>query len=210
MSHETELKLSLPRDQVNALRQHSFWKNHSHFLGTFYLGNTYFDTPDLRLNQAEVALRIRVKNGDYIQTLKTKGKSINGFTHRREWEWPLEAARLDQRKLQTVWPEALKDISCEQLEPMFSTDFDRTVWLVEWQQPVARIEVALDIGLAKVGNAQSPICELELELLDGDELALVKVAEILGQTINLAPCDQSKVEKGFELLAKSKATGSTA
>ena len=207
MSHETELKLSLPREQVNALEQHSFWKKHSKSMGIAYLGNTYYDTLDLRLNQADMALRIRVKNGQWIQSLKTRGESINGLTRRGEWEWPLESAILDYQKLQPCLPEILKDITCETLKPLFATDFHRTLWLIEWQQPQARIEAALDIGLVKVGKAQSPICELELELLEGDEQALLDVASILGQHFDLTPSNQSKAEAGFKLIATTLPSG---
>ena len=51
--------------------------------------NIYFDTRDFKLNQERIALRIRNKGGQYIQTLKTKGVSVNGLRQRGEWEWPL-------------------------------------------------------------------------------------------------------------------------
>ena len=87
MSQETELKLHIPPSQIPAL---------SRILttamppevgaiepgGTTQLKNTYFDTPDQRLNQARVALRIRERNGQFIQTLKTQGESVNGLTRR--------------------------------------------------------------------------------------------------------------------------------
>ena len=92
MSHEIELKLSLAEDQAERLKKHPFWQKYGQSRGSIHLGNTYFDTPDMRLNQSRIALRIREKNGQYFQTLKTKGESINGLTHRGEWEWSITRA----------------------------------------------------------------------------------------------------------------------
>ncbi|WP_051785820.1 CYTH domain-containing protein [Endozoicomonas numazuensis] len=203
MSNETELKLSLPQEQVQALKTLPFWKKFANSAPEFFhLGNTYFDTASLKLNQARVALRIREKNGLYFQTLKTKGVSVNGLTRRGEWEWAIERPELDIKGLQKVWPASLGSLPSEILIPMFSTDFDRTCWLVEWSEPRARVEVALDYGYVRSGDASSVICELELELLDGDERALQSIAAQLTTEIDLKPADKSKAERGFELLQK--------
>ena len=199
MSFETELKLSLSENSISQLKTHSFWKKFAvEGPKTFHLGNIYYDTADRALNQARVALRIREKNGEYFQTLKTKGESINGLTRRGEWEWSIPENQLDFSGLSRVWPESLRGITPDQLHPLFATDFDRTVWLVEYSG--ARVEAALDQGLVKSGDAHSLICELELELIEGDESVLQQIADELGQDIQLMPFDKSKAERGFELL----------
>lgn len=203
MSQETELKLSLPEHQVEILKQHDFWKQHAQSMGTVHLGNTYFDTPEMHLNQARVALRIRNKNGQFLQTLKTKGESINGLTKRGEWEWALTENTLDHDGLKDIWPDALKDVDSQSVIPLFATDFDRTLWQIEWQEPYARIEAALDLGKVKTSHAESQICELELELLEGAEEALKIIANLLSQQIDLEPSDKSKAERGFELLTQN-------
>ncbi|MBO9482103.1 CYTH domain-containing protein [Salinisphaera sp. G21_0] len=202
MSQETELKLSVPADQIEPLKSHPFWQEHAvQPSETLHLGNTYFDTRDLRLNQARVALRIREVNGQYIQTLKTRGESINGLSRRGEWEWPLRTNKLDGQVLPPVWPAELSDISIEQLKPLFTTDFYRTRWLLVWQSPFARVEAALDQGAVTSGTVSSPICELELELMEGDESALMAIASALPHSFELTPSDQSKAEQGFQLIA---------
>ena len=207
MSQETELKLSIAPSQISAL---------SAILttglppqvgaigpaGTMQLKNTYFDTPDLRLNQARVALRIRERNGQFIQTLKTQGESVNGLTRRGEWEWPLTNAELNGAALAPVWPSQLGDISMAELQPLFSTDFNRTHWQLVWHAPRARVEVALDQGEIRAGINTSLISELELELLEGSETALMAIADWLRQWLPLTPGDQSKAERGFELLVQ--------
>lgn len=207
MSQETELKLCIPPSQIPAL---------SRILttaippeagtiepaGTTQLKNTYFDTADLRLNQARIALRIRERNGQFIQTLKTQGESVNGLTRRGEWEWHLTNAELDGTVLVPVWPAQLGDISIADLQPLFSTDFNRRHWQLVWHAPYARVEVALDQGEIRAGVNTAPISELELELLEGSETALMAIADWLQQLVPLTPGDQSKAERGFALLAQ--------
>ena len=202
MSYETELKLSLPVDQVSLLKTLPFWKKFAKKAPeTFHLGNTYFDTPEMSLNGVRVALRIREKNGQFFQTLKTKGESVGGLTRRGEWEWPIAEASLDLAGLAKVWPEALEQAAMQHLTELFATDFDRTCWQLEWPEPYAKVEAALDSGFVKAGNAQSRICELELELLEGSEEALQAIADELSKQVDLTPSDKSKAERGFELLA---------
>ena len=207
MSQETELKLSIAPSQIPALST-VLTAGLSPQVGaiepgdTIALKNTYFDTPDLRLNQARVALRIRERSGQFIQTLKTQGESISGLSRRGEWEWSLTSAELDGVALDSVWPSQLDDISVTDLQPLFSTDFNRTHWLLVWHNPPARVEVALDQGAIRAGVNTSPISELELELLEGSEAALLAVAHWLQQSVTLTPGDQSKAERGFELLAQ--------
>lgn len=202
MSVETELKLSLQESFLSQLKTHPFWEKFA--AGTkksFHLGNIYYDTPDMSLNQARVALRIREKNGQFFQTLKTKGESVNGLTRRGEWEWPIGINQLDLAGLEKVWPEVMDGEPPRDLQPLFATDFDRTTWQVSFEGTT--IEAAVDYGYVKSGEAKSLICELELELLSGKESALQKIADILGQDIQLTTSDKSKAERGFELLAQS-------
>ena len=199
MSVETELKLSLQESSVPQLKTHPFWEKFA--TGekkSFHLGNIYYDTPDMSLNQACVALRIREKNGHFYQTVKTKGTSVNGLTRRGEWEWPLESNKLDFAGLDKIWPEVMEGESPKDLQPLFATDFDRITWQISFEG--ATVEAAVDYGFVKSGDARSLICELELELLKGDESVLQRIADILGQDIPLTPSDKSKAERGFELL----------
>ncbi|OED42616.1 hypothetical protein ACH42_12130 [Endozoicomonas sp. (ex Bugula neritina AB1)] len=201
MSLETELKLSLPESQIEPLKRHPFWLKYSCSSYIFHLGNTYYDTPDMQLNRAKVALRIREKNGRYYQTLKTKGESFNGLTRRGEWEWLVAEPELDIEGLKKVWPAHLPEVDTHALKPLFSTDFDRMCWEIHYPQFEARVEAALDVGWVKVGGNRSPICELELELLEGDERALEEIARELSKSIELIPSDKSKAERGVELIA---------
>ena len=201
MSYETELKLSVSENQLSALKTLPFWEKFASAAPeTFHLGNIYFDTASRALNRAAAALRIREKNGTYVQTLKTKGESINGLTRRGEWEWPIETPEIDIEGLKKYWPESLGECPEEGLMPLFSTDFNRTCWHLQWPEPAARVEVVLDVGYVKSGDLTSRICELEIELVEGDEAALSAIALSLSEQVELEPSDRSKAERGFELL----------
>ena len=78
--------------------------------------------------------------------------------------------------------------------------------------PGAQIEVALDQGRIHVpGTALSePLLEVELELLNGPEDALMALAAVLRQTpqgtVTLVPSDASKAQRGMALWARAIAT----
>lgn len=204
MGTETEIKLALLDTSPEQIKQADFFKEHqAKSLGTSSLVNIYFDTPDGDLHQNKMALRIRqLADGRFIQTLKTRGQSIAGLSKRQEWEWPVLEKKLDLSLLEEVWPDALAKGVTEQLEAVFETNFERTIWLMHWQyqQAVATVELALDQGTIIAAKKQQPICELELELKSGDQSALMNLAELLQDQFSIQPYDLSKAERGYQLL----------
>jgi triphosphatase len=204
MNTETEIKLRVSRNTLTALREHpllkkrikSGWERHE-------LANQYFDTPEHALAAARVALRIRKDGEQYIQTLKTRGRSIAGLSQRGEWEWPLEKAKLDLKKLdEQCWPESLAELDKKQLKPLFSTNFVREKAELAWGRGKSKtvIEAALDLGEVKAGKLREEICELELELRQGEPAALLELAVELAASLALMPSDISKAEGGYRLL----------
>src|SRR5690606_39848990 len=75
MAQETEIKLRISPDAMNALRTHPLlterrqgdWQT-----GTLY--NQYYDTASRDLAAARVALRVRRDGDQFIQTLKSSGQ----------------------------------------------------------------------------------------------------------------------------------------
>ena len=195
MSSETELKLLLAPQDHQKLLEVPCLKGRE--VVVMQLDNTYFDTPEQDLNNCRVALRIR-RNGDrFIQTLKTKGVSINGLSRRGEWEWELQEPVLNLDELKPVWPDSLNRVDLTRLAPVFRTDFQRSQICLHWQG--ADLELALDSGQIKAGEKVEVISELELELKDGPESALHDLAGLLGQQVQLVPGDISKAERGYQL-----------
>ena len=203
MQKETEIKLRVSRETLAALREHPLLKKRNkNGWERRELMNQYFDTPERDLAQAKVALRLRKDGDEVIQTLKTRGQSVAGLSERNEYDWKLPKAKLDVKKLDgECWPESLAELDKKTLKPIFTTDFVRERAEIAWGRGKAKvvIEAALDLGHVVVGKQKEEICELELELREGDPAALLELAAELAETLALMPCDISKAERGYRL-----------
>ena len=202
---ETELKLSLQAPDLPRLLAHPLLAGAGI---TQRLLNTYFDTPELALQQARMAVRERLAGAQWLLTVKTAGHSTAGLSRRQEWEGPTTPGALqfdalvdDAALSQTLM--ALRP----QLQAMFCTDFERQRWVIA--HGGAQIEVALDQGRIHVPGTElsEPLLELELELLSGPEEALMTLADALRQTpqgvVTLPPSDASKAQRGQALWRRS-------
>jgi inorganic triphosphatase YgiF len=206
---ETELKLSLSAPELPSLMAHPLLAQAGH---TQRLLNTYFDTPDLALQQRRMAVRERLAVEQWLLTVKTAGQSQNGLSRRQEWEGPTTPGAL---QFDTLVDDAALAQDLMTLRPnlrgFFCTDFERQSWVIA--HAGAQIEVALDQGHIYVPGTDlsEPLLELELELLSGPEQALVALADMLRQTpqgpVMLAPSDASKAQRGMSLCARAIATG---
>ncbi|MGE8409323.1 MAG: inorganic triphosphatase [Pseudomonas sp.] len=204
MNKETEIKLRISRETLAALREHPLLKkrNKSGWQQRELL-NQYFDTPERDLAAAKVALRLRRDGDVVIQTLKTRGQSVAGLSERSEFQWELAKAKLDLKKLDDqCWPAELAELDKKTIKPLFTTDFVREYADIAWGRGKSKvvIEAALDLGAVSVGKQKEEICELELELREGEPEALLELAAELAATLPLMPCDISKAERGYRLL----------
>jgi inorganic triphosphatase YgiF len=171
--------------------------------------NTYFDTPDLALQQRRMAVRERLAGDQWLLTVKTAGQSQNGLSRRQEWEGPTRAGAL---QFDTLVDDAALAQDLMTLRPnlraLFCTDFERQRWVLSHAD--AQIEVALDQGRIHVPGTElnEPLLELELELLSGPEEALLALADVLRQTpqgpVTLVPSDSSKAQRGMALWSRSR------
>ena len=198
---ETELKLSLNAADLPLLLAHPLLTTGGH---KQRLLNTYFDTPDLALQQRRMAVRERLAGEQWLLTVKTAGQSQNGLSRRQEWEGPTSPGTLQFDTLVDD-PALAQDLMAlrPSLRALFCTDFERQRWLIA--HAGAQIEIALDQGRIHVPGTvlREPILELELELLSGPESALMTLAEVLRQTpqgpLTLVPNDASKAQRGMML-----------
>src|SRR5215469_1976986 len=98
MGIEREIKLALPRDQVDAALR--LFETRAGAPGrAIRLENIYFDTPALTLARAKSALRLRRTPEGWLQTFKTAGVAQNGLHARHEWEMPVAGEALEVDKL---------------------------------------------------------------------------------------------------------------
>lgn len=201
MAQETELKLSLAAQDLPRLLSHPLLSVPA---APQRLLNTYFDTTDLALKARRMAVRERLAGDRWLLTVKTAGHSANGLSRRQEWEGPTTLGALDFAALVDDAALASELMALRlALKPLFATDFERRRWVMS--HAGACIEVALDQGRIHVpGTAlQEALLELELELLDGPDAALLSLAQTLRQTpagqIPLKPIDVSKAQRGMAL-----------
>jgi triphosphatase len=203
MAHpvEIELKLAVDLADLASLRRHPLLRQKA-IEGPLRrkVFSLYFDTPGLALRKHHMALRMRKTGGEWLQTLKTTGSSTGGLHQRGEWEFALRTPVLDL-SLFSETPLAgvpnSKNLHLA-LKPVFSTDFYRTAWLVELA-PGQRVEVALDQGVIRSDTREAPICEVEIELVEGSATAVFDVALALCEHIPLRPDILSKAERGYRL-----------
>ena len=198
MAIETEIKLSLPPRAATQLAKHPLLAGIKPLRQR--LLNTYYDTPDLRLQRERIAVRYRKKGWQWLFTVKCAAPSAGGLARRNEWEVPalpgeFDFSHVDNKKLRHL----LESLRAE-LTPAFTTNFVRNAWLIEPQTGV-RIELALDRGWIECKGRRAPICEVELELLEGDVDALFAAASTLQANLPLHPEVTSKAERGYRLYA---------
>jgi triphosphatase len=207
MGIEREIKLALPPEQANAAAQY-FFERTGDAGREVPLDNIYFDTPSLALTQAKIALRLRKTPSGWLQTLKAAGTAEGGLHSRHEWETPVAGEALDIDALAAACDDAQAlDVlrrAAPQLGEIFRTRFTRRLWLLAVGG--AQIEAAIDRGevTADVDGAtrSTPISEIELELIEGDEPALhALAAELSSKVPGLAPENVNKAQRGYRLRA---------
>lgn len=164
------------------------------------LTSIYFDTAEGELARAGFALRLRKTGRHWTQTLKGGQGGTGGFHARGEWEAARPDATID---LSMLPPGALEGVADAdgvgaRLRPAFRVDFQRETWQLE-PVPGTRLEVALDRGSAHLGDRSDAVCEVEIELLDGDREAAFDLAQSLVAAVPLRPSAVTKAQRGYRL-----------
>ena len=205
---EVELKLLLAPADVAAFRrlallqQFAVDKPHSQ-----KLSSTYFDTPERRLKEHGMELRVRRAGRVWSETLKADGRATAGLHQRQEWDARVDGPQPDLAALAALvgtgseWEKVLTAPALAQgLEPIFDSVFRRTVWPLRLPHG-ALVELALDQGELWQGDAHDPISEVELELKAGDPSALFDFALKLQDKVPLRVGNFSKSARGYALHA---------
>lgn len=199
---EIELKLVVEPDHLTRL---AAWLRHrpASFPATAakHLESRYFDTSDHRLASLGVALRVRRIGDSFIQTLKATSEGGGAHTVRGEWECAVAGMTPELDRI--VEPEALDrlgPILPEELEPVFTTEVERHIVLVEQPVPDATpsiIEVAFDAGKIIAGDRTEPIAEIELELKAGPTVGLYGLLRKLRQVAPVTIAVAGKARRGY-------------
>lgn len=162
--------------------------------------STYFDTENETLRRQNVSLRLRLKGDQWLQTLKGKGEEVGGLHKRVELEESLPSGELNLDLLKgSPFASLFNDAAVtDRLQPMFTTDFQRTAWILDLPHKT-QVEMVLDRGEISQRDFVEPICEIELELVQGSVQEMLTFADTLTQKIPTYLEGRSKAGRGYAL-----------
>jgi triphosphatase len=198
---EIELKLALDPAFATRIKRHPLLAGIK--AERRMLHSIYFDTPDFALTRRRIALRLRRVGYHWVQTLKAAAPSVGALSARPEWEAQVMGNTPDLVMLAPDARALLADIALDRLAPVFVSDVKRTTWQVAVAETT--MEIALDQGEIRAGEALSPVSEIELELKSGTPEGLFEAALSLLQRVPLRIDSRSKSAIGFRLAGALKA-----
>lgn len=160
--------------------------------------SVYYDTSDLVLQKARVALRVRKKGAHYVQAIKAMNGTAQLF-ERPEWEHEIAGEEPDLSLAAGTALEPLLDERVRsELRPVFRTRVERVVYRLPSNG--SDVEVAVDEGEIEAAHRWHPVHEVELELKHGDPAELFRLARCLAAVIPLRLAVKTKSERGYELV----------
>ena len=189
MGVEFELKYKAVAESQQAIREafQGDWQ-------TISMETTYYDTQEGSLSALHYTLRRRYENDVSVCTVKTP---LSG-AGRGEWEVNCDSIEAAIEKLCKLGaPEDLMDLTQKGVEPVCGARFTRQALAVAL--PEGAVELALDKGILFAGDREMPICEVEVELKDGDPAAAVQFAKWLAEKYALQPETKSKFKRAKAL-----------
>ena len=174
----------------------------------------YFDAEDERLSKEKIAVRVRREGNEMVATCKwggnqrkamaEKGCDVSGALHARS---ELNVPVGDDSWFVTPPSNIFGDteigqriidlLGNEPLVPILETQFLRK--LVQLHVGDMVCEVAVDLGTIEAGGRWEPICELELELLEGESEPLMELGKSFETQYALIPGEKSKFARGKAL-----------
>ena len=189
MGIEYELKFRATEDVLDQVRQ-AYPDGHREF----QMETIYYDTPDNRLSARYYTLRRRMENGVSVCTLKTPAEGIG----RQELETECDSIETAIPILCAIGaPADFFNLTAEGVVPICGAKFTRTA--ISVVQEDCTVELALDTGILTGGNKSVPMCELEVELKDGDPAAAEQFALALAAIYGLKPESKSKFRRALGL-----------
>ena len=199
MNNEVELKLSLDKKHVSRLHKQPVIITASiNKPSTHKLTNIYFDTPDLKLLDAGITLRLSRKSRSWTQTIKLTGNLTAGVHERPEWESLVASNHPDFTKIRD---KNLSKFFADQklrnsIAPVFQAELQRSQWQLAFHNG-DKVELTLDAGSLFSNNYQAPISEIELKLKAGNIGRLFDLALELQSAIPLKIENASEAQRGY-------------
>ena len=177
------------------------------------LENSYLDTSGLTVSGRGGMVRVRHCSGEdvdeYEFTVKCGGNTTDGLHQRCEWNVKSDSGifSISDFKLKSIAsadPAELLDslfdgIQDEDLAVMCCNSFNRTVY--ELCYGSSKIEACFDSGIIMGADPlkTEEICELELELVEGDVSDLNQLSEMFIKAADCQPLDNTKFRRTLAL-----------
>jgi len=188
---EIELKLEIAPEAAKRLLVES-WLCDGHSEAQPQL-TVYYDTADGEISRRGFTLRVRSVGDRYIQTVKTLAAGA-GLFERGEWEYEIGGIELDPQCLART---PLAHFESAELQQFVRSEVTRRSCRVD--SDGTEIQIDYDEGEISAGGRSQHISELELELLDGDPSAALKLASRIADSEPVKLGVMSKAERGFAL-----------
>ena len=203
---ETEVKLSF-RDK-DSFRKYCTDLDQAPML----LENNYLDTKDRTVLSRSGSARVRHVSGGgkdfYEFTVKYGGGSSSGLHRRFEWNVRSdddhfsinafkEKASMEAGDPVEYLDEVFKGLNDDDLIVLCFNSFNRTVYQLKYKN--STVEACVDSGISQISDKTDEICELELELITGDEKDLMELKELIMNENECVPLDKSKFMRTLAL-----------
>ena len=197
---EIELKFGLRDCGVNRISlalEHLLQRDIGAQTGT--LKNSYYDYQGV-LHEHGVAIRTRSVGNHHEMSVKVRQATESGVSRREErnvriLEPVLDYSALDELPLPDPVITVIKNRS---LNLVFENVVVRTDWRIAY--PGCDLMLSLDKGSVRVGTRESPVSELELELISGDENRMIEFGCQLADLLPSFLAVISKAERGNRLI----------
>jgi inorganic triphosphatase YgiF len=165
----------------------------------------YLDTPQRELARNGLGLRLRREGRHWRAALKASGRVSGGLHERSEWEFAVPGPVLDLTRFAETPLAAIAraDTLHSRLLPIVVTEMHRTRWRVE-PAPGTRLEIALDEGRLLARGRERPVCELEIEVLEGPAHAAFDLAETMALNVAMRPEPATKLARGLALASGAR------
>jgi triphosphatase len=163
------------------------------------LQTTYFDTVDRRLSRRGVAVRVRKKNRDHTLTVKASAGDAQAISARPEWNVAISGAQPDLSLLPADARTRVGLVLPGELRSLFTVDVERKKAVVDLDDGITQIEIAIDRGEVRAGRKKSELLELELEIISGPPQAVFDLASVLADC-GLRLGQVTKAQRGFALI----------
>jgi len=209
---ETELKLA-----YDSLKELLAVQNQDWFIGVLLPDvpihqrfiNSYYDTKDYSFRTQGAMVRVRnVEGNGYIHTVKASAGSKDGLHQRYEWNYETDDEIFDASRFLLnaelcndpfhIIEDILLPVSNAKLICMFQTVFERISYMVGYGNSI--IELSLDFGEINVLDLSEDICEMEIELVEGDVRDVISLGQVVLSNTKCRTENRSKYSRCLDLL----------